>query len=200
MLVRAMKTTKTLTSVAYHEAGHAVAARQLGLMIKKLSVLEAYRVRGQVVPAPYFNLIPPANGDEGGEWSCRRKGSGAPSAYCRRLENMAVVCMAGPEAQRYFYPAGFRRGFAAADRKQAEAILRALAGERRELNTYLNLIEIRARNLVSRPHTWQLVQFLADRLLESVTMTAPEVRAALHGAVDAEGGDDVSDRQQNTAF
>jgi hypothetical protein len=92
---------------------------------------------------------------------------------------MAIVCLAGPEAQRRFHPSGFSAAAATADRAQAEAILDLLASDPGERTAYLNLIEVRTRRLVASAEVWQSIAEVAAQLLNNVIMDPTEVRAAV---------------------
>jgi hypothetical protein len=184
-----MKRTKILESIAHHEAGHVVVAAHLHLAVHGLSLLEAYRTRARGPLPPYFELIAtelpiaPPGPVEASALHPVSQGSS------QRLENMAIVCLAGPEAQRRFYPSAFTAAFAAADRAQAEAILGFLVCDPGERAAYLNLIEVRTRRLVAAAEIWQPIGEVAASLLNNVTMDAREVRAAIRRTQRAAAAD-----------
>ncbi len=172
-----MKRTKVLESIAYHWAGHAVAAAAVGARLRALSLIEAYASRGHAPPEPYFRLVgPSAAPDAGAEDEGLFR---IQHAYQRRLENMALVCLAGPAAQRRFDPCGFRRSHGDADRRQALAILSPLAGGPEETQAYVDLIDLRARNFVAADPVWRQIECLAGELLARVTLSAAEVRETI---------------------
>lgn len=54
-----MKRTKALESTAYHEAGHAVVAWQLGFKAKSVSITPEPGESGRYIHEPYFKNIHP---------------------------------------------------------------------------------------------------------------------------------------------
>lgn len=158
-----MKRTRLLESVAFHEAGHAVVAWTVGVRLRELSMVEAFRNRGRAPPPPFFRrtVRPPAT------WEQMPR---------KRLENMALVCLAGPAAQLRYFPTHFRRAYALADVRQASGLLEFLAPEPRELSAYVSLIEIRARNTLSAPGIWPAVEALSEGLLRRVTLRVGDIR------------------------
>lgn len=166
-----MKRTKLLESVAYHEAGHAVAAWRVGVRLHELSMIEAYRHHGRAAPPPYFEPF-------------TRRGGGEAEVSAHRIENMVLVCLSGPEAQRRFFPTHFRRSHAVPDFDQATELLTYLTSEPGEREAYFRLIDIRARNLVSDVVAWRGIEHLAAALLDRVTLGVREIRGIIAAAHD----------------
>jgi hypothetical protein len=174
-----MKRTRALEAIAYHHAGHVVLAWRTGVRVKAVSLLDALVNRNHAAPEPYFQIQLAAN-DPGVD---KTLSYGLPSAesrtYRRRLENMALVCLAGPAAQRRFDPCGFRRAHALADRRQALAVFTPLAPDPQEACAYVELIDWRARHAVSLPPVWRCIAHAAGQILERVSLTAAEMRAVI---------------------
>ena len=166
-----MKRTKALESTAYHEAGHAVAAWRYGVRTKRLSIVPEPSFAGQHVRHPYFGGI-------NQEWGS------SPRAQ-RRVENMVLVCCAGPAAQRRFNPKGFRNYHAEGDWYQAINLLSHLTGDDEILSAYFKLIDLRARKFVAQPSVWPLIEGLAETLLEREHLTGMEVRAIISDSMSA---------------
>ena len=162
-----MKPTKALRSVAYHEAGHAVAAWEVSLPIKTLSIVPEADTAGRLVHPPYFKGVHPD----------------ADTSPCvqRRIENMVFVCYAGPEAERRFNPKGLWKDHAQGDWKQAIEILTHQVGSDEELEAYCNLMRIRAKNFIALDHVWEDIEKLADELLVRQKMSGRDVDAVLQG-------------------
>jgi ATP-dependent Zn protease len=154
--------TKALESTAYHEAGHAVAAYAHGVRTKALSIVPDGDSKGRHEQHPYFGGI-------------NLEFDSSPRAQ-RRVENMVLVCLAGPAAQRRFNTKGFRRYHADHDWRQAIDLLSYLVGSNKELEAYLRLIDIRARAFVETAPRWIQINRLAQNLLDRQTLTGPEVR------------------------
>ncbi len=147
-----MKYTKALESTAYHEAGHAVAAWHFRVRGKSLSIIPDGSSLGRFSHAPYFGGLRPGLDD---------------SPRCqRRLENMALVCLAAPAAQRKFYPRGYRRYHARGDYSEARNLLSYISRGNTELDAHIALIEIRARNFVQSDKMWAAIEELAVALLD----------------------------------
>lgn len=161
--------TKALQSVAYHEAGHAVVAWRFGVRTKRLSIIpdEAAGSAGRLQHEPYFTGINP-------------EFDSSPRVQ-RRLENMAMVCFAGPAAQRRFNPRGWRNYHGEDDFHQAVNLLSYLASSNDQLQAYVNLIEICAHDVVSAQ--WHLIEDLASALLERGELTGRECRNLLREAM-----------------
>ena len=161
-----MKRTRLLESVAFHEAGHAVVASTVGVRLRELSMVEAFRNRGRAPPPPYFRrtIRPPET------WEPVPR---------KRLENMALVCLAGPAAQMRSFPTHYRRSYALADVRQASGLLEYVAPEPRELAAYVGLMEIRARNALSAPGVWHAVEEVAGALMRRVTLRVGDIRTII---------------------
>ena len=160
-----MKRTKALESVAYHEAGHAVAAWHVRVRTTALSIVPDEDAKGFHAHRPYFGGINLEYDD-------------SPRAQ-RRAENMALVCLVGPAAQRRFNPKGFRNYHVASDRHEAIYLLAYIGSEDEYLNAYLKLIEIQARNFVTIHYQWSLFECLAEALLERQRLTGKDVRRVI---------------------
>ena len=165
-----MRRTKVLEATTYHEAGHAVAAWRVGVRCKLLSTVADETSAGRHVHTPYFSGMNPEYDD-------------SPRVQ-RRLENMALVCLAGPAAQRRFNPKGFRRAYARDDYHQAVDLLSYIAPDNEVLGAYVGLIEVLARKFVEAPRNWYCIESLADELLQRHEMSGREVRAAIRRALD----------------
>ncbi len=157
-----MKPTKALQSTAYHEAGHAVAAWHVHVPTKDLSIIPDDSSLGRHFSGPYFTGVNPEFDD---------------SPRCqRRLENKALVCLAGPAAQRRFNPHGYRHYHGKSDYRQAVDLLSYIAPEPEELGAYIGLIKIRARNFVGRPDMWAAIEAVAAALLDRGEIPGKEIK------------------------
>ncbi len=85
-----MRRTKALEATAYHEAGHAVAAYKVGMKVKRLTIVPSGDALGSHQHHAYFPGV-------------NLEYDSSPRAQ-RRAENFALVCFAGPAAQRRFNP------------------------------------------------------------------------------------------------
>ncbi len=132
---------------------------------KVLSIVPELGFAGQHAHRPYFGGI-------NLEWD------GSPRAQ-RRVEDMALVCCAGPAAQRRFNPKGFRSYHAGDDWRQAINLLSYLAGNDEILSAHFKLIDLHARAFVELQHIWPLITGVAEALLEREHLTGKEVRTVI---------------------
>ncbi len=164
-----MKLSKDLESLAYHEAGHAVAAFHHNVRAKKLSILPEPGSSGRLTYHPYFSGIHP-------------EGDTSPRVQ-RRLENMALVCCAGPAAERRFNARGYRTYHGKGDWQYAIDLLSHLSGDDEILSAYFNLIDLQARKFVHLPWVWSCIEDLAAALLEHKELTGKQVRSVIEETI-----------------
>jgi ATP-dependent Zn protease len=147
-------------TVAYHEAGHAVAAKVLGLTIDRISIAPAGDAAGHVIHDYGCNMNEVIYEDgPDRQWA---------------LERAALVAIAGEAAQRHFRPESVQEEHGGGDRIQVHQILDHLAGEEdKELrDAWERLLVIRAKRLVEQH--WMRVEWLAGVLLERMTIDGAE--------------------------
>jgi hypothetical protein len=154
------RTAKWDEVVAYHEAGHLVAARDQGVTIHRVSIEPAEDSAGRVHHAPImgrFNL----------------EDDVSPQVRIRG-ERLIRICLAGPIAQRQFNPRSWRHYAEADYEKAADMILRlATPGEHAE--TYIRLLMIEARQIVD--YYWDMIGALATELIKRREMSGRAVAA-----------------------
>lgn len=140
---------------AYHESGHAIAAWRKHLKFLEVTIEPAQIYSGRVRFAKVF-----------------RKGELETSSDRLRIkaEDFALMCLAGPAAQRKYDPRSIRIAHHG-DHEQAEEILRDYSRTHNEqyIRTYYKLIDIRARDFVEC--NWKWIELLATELLERRTMS-----------------------------
>ena len=159
------KPPKKFEAIAYHEAGHAVAAWRTGVRIKALSIVPQDDTDGRMTHVQYF---------KGQEVEASNS-----EATRRRIENMAIVCCAGGWAQRRFHPRSQWRIGTQGDYAQCEDLLSRLVGYTDTAQAYFNLIDLQARDLIYGAHNWPLVEVLAAALIDQQEMTGKQVRETL---------------------
>jgi hypothetical protein len=167
-----MKRIKALESTAHHEAGHAVAAYQLGQPIKSVTISPDDDSSGSVSTGPYFS---------GDEWDqlIRVNSEDISGGMQQRLENDVLVCLAGPAAEKRFNFFGYRKGHGEQDRKIAMNWLSKLEGDNQTLGYYFRMFDLRARNFVQRATNWGLICHLAETLLVRPTLTGDEMKSVI---------------------
>ena len=157
-----MKRTKQLERTAHHEAGHVVAGWRMGENSRAVSIVPAKdkRYLGYQVPAPYS----------------KPRHNPSPQVQ-RRLENIALVCLAGPAADRRFNPRGFRHWSAQRDRELAIDLLWHMSDTTEEAEAYFRLVQVRASILVEG--YWRTIEHVAEALLEKGTLMGGEIRETI---------------------
>ncbi len=166
-----MNPTKALQSTAYHEAGHAVAAWDVLVRAKSLSIIPDLSdgSLGRHITGPYFTNMRPDLDH-------------SPRVQ-RRLENKALVCLAGPAAQRRFSPRGYRWVHGEGDYRQAVELLSYISPESKELGAYIGLIDIRARNFVRRDDMWAAIEAVAAALLDRGEIPGREIKPIIQRGI-----------------
>ncbi len=91
-------------------------------------------------------------------------------------EKSAVISFAGPAAQRKYRPSSMRNYHGHSDRASAIDLMNYFVGSNEELNAYLNLLRIRAEQLVANALTWKEIEAVAAALFERKHLTAQEVK------------------------
>jgi hypothetical protein len=146
----------TLKATAYHEAGHAMAAWQLEIPLGKgkhvLSIVTDGSAQGH---CQYKNML-----------SCHNIDVSPTGGDRLKMERMAIVKLAGLVAQRRHRPSSLRSWQGSSDFHSAVGLVSCFTGSDRETEAYLNLLQIRAEQIIDRPHVWECVEALASTLLE----------------------------------
>jgi hypothetical protein len=154
---------KTLESIAYHEAGHAVAALQLKVGIGRRGV--------SIVPNEDWSGFVHTLKGFSGRPDIERTGQMRLGA-----EKRAIISFAGEAAQRRFRPMSVRRHHAAIDRRHAIDLMNYFVGSTRELEAYLEWLRIRAESFVASPFNWKRIEAVAAALMARKRLTAGEAK------------------------
>lgn len=157
-------------TVAYHEAGHAVAAHEFELTVERISIEPSGDAAGHVVHdyGCKMNEIIYEDGPKK-QWA---------------LERAAICTLAGEVAQRRFRAESVSEEHGGGDREHLHLILDLLAGEQdQELrNAWETLLVLRTERLIDA--RWQGVDWVAGLLLKHTKIEgAEEIR---HAIADAE--------------
>jgi hypothetical protein len=157
-----MSKYQQLRATAYHEAGHAVAAYVQGIGIgrKGVSVVRDGDTDGRVYAHKGFN------GNPEYDRSGTRLGA----------ERRTVVTLAGEAAQRKFRVSSVRRYHAGSDWDNAVNLMSHFVASDRELSAYLELLRVRAEQLVENPECWAMIDAVATALMEHDTLSAAVVK------------------------
>ena len=178
-----MKNKKTpspaMRSAAYHEAGHHVMKRHLGLSMGKVTIkpdlennllgasLYSHQIFKREIIEAFLELVRPTPGQ------------------VKRIENHIMVCLAGREAELIFRPG--KRGLAGAwdDYEQVHIMLHILVHEfSPQFPVYWKLLLLRTRDILALPGVWCAVEGLAQELLERETLSGKESRQVIMAAFE----------------
>ncbi len=152
------------TTVAYHEAGHAVIAWRLHLLRKKgASILREEDEAGRVWTHSGHGERPDLS------WSDSSR---------LRVERSVILSLAGIEAQRRYSPGSVRSYHGSSDREEAMKMLSHVAEPSSdEFPIYWKLLKIRTAAMV-RSH-WPHIEAVAARLLTSKSLTSDQIREVI---------------------
>lgn len=147
-------------AIAYHEAGHAIAAWRLlngRNRVHRVSIVRDDDSLGQINHAPLLRGIQLDVDD-------------SPRAQ-RKAEDLMLVCLAGPAAQCKYNPRTVRHYHGAGDCEQVYDLLSHLCSSDKEKDLYFRLMETRAEQFVARDFHWRAIEILAWELLKQRTMS-----------------------------
>ncbi len=148
-------------AVAFHEAGHAVAAVHERVRLRSVSIEPNKYSAGRV---SHHNPL-------------HNQDVECDSAHLNRMrmERLVRMTLAGPAAQRRFNRRSWREWHGQNDFECALTLLSYFAdGE--VLSAYFKFLEVQVESFFDRPAVWDQVSAVAMALLEKKTMPAPQVR------------------------
>jgi Peptidase family M41 len=144
------KPPSDLECVAYHEAGHAVAAYNLKRRFNYVTIIREDDTLGQCRFTPYKNFRPDIYSD---------------NKTKARVEQAIVMLFAGAAAENKL--AGKRnRAGEDDDFQKAVNLAASQCGSDEEVGAYLNWLWVRTRVLLDLPWLWAAVEALAQELLK----------------------------------
>lgn len=167
-----------LEAVAYHEAGHAVAAWLLHIPIRKVTIVPEGDALGYVLRRGVAFPKRVREALECGGWSDRDE------AWAQFIaERHAMYCIAGMEAQKRFNPRSVRIHHWESDHDAAmDGLYRLCPTE--ALRLYWKIMRIRTKCLLDRRDARDAVKAVAEALMERKTLSGEE---AFDIMVDATG-------------
>lgn len=155
---------KEIERTAYHEAGHAVAAHLLEVPFEYITIKvdEERGSLGSMLRVEKEGFKPEVDADD--------------ETLRNVIEARAMVCMAGPEAEKSFAGEYDDVGATSDRHFAADWVSRATCGDAKEEDAYLNWLTNRVRSRLSKHCEWKFVQAVAKALLEHETLSAKRVR------------------------
>ena len=152
-------------ATAHHEAGHALAAIEYRLLLRRVTILQGDDSYGHSaifitypVVLPYEEVTP---------------------ANRYRIERLAIYSLAGPAAEKLYRGDDPVEGDEE-DVKYAYMHLGQLQESREELDAHLTYMQQRAAALVKVPYNAAFIEELASVLLDKHQLTGKAVRTLRH--------------------
>lgn len=154
--------------VAFHEAGHAVAAYLLHKRIDQVTIIpDADRqIAGRLKHGPSLNVERATN---------------------KQIEREIMFTLAGPVVDEFIDSplAG-----SASDKARALNLAEHMVGSAEELLTYSDRLWSRTWDLLTDPEHWRAIEHVADALLEEERIGRKRVRQIIGAAIDYAGRPD----------
>jgi ATP-dependent Zn protease len=167
-LLAASKSNKKDVRVAYHEAGHVVAAVVVGLSPHSASIVPDIDTDGRVRHKKPFHGI---NLEVDNSDRARL-----------RVERNIIICFAGPSAQRKHQPRSWRTWHGQTDFETAVDLAGRVSGSDAEADAFLKWLNERAVALVN--FHWESVERVATALLARRTLNAAEIKHIVRNCED----------------
>jgi ATP-dependent Zn protease len=162
-------------SVAYHEVGHAIAARHHEIPFAKMALTivpgDDYSGRLQIVM-------------RGCHWDVNKSDRAR-----MKTERLVQAYLAGIAAQRHHRPSSVRGYHASEDYRQVNHYINYFVKSQEEHDAYFKLLKIRTQDLFKRPDIWANVEALAAALLERKTLSAKEADEIIQATSARDLGD-----------
>ena len=146
-------------ATAYHEAGHAIAAWNLGYRPTTASIVPGGDLVGEV---RHENPFPGIDFEFDGSDMTRLK-----------IERAIIICLAGPIAQKRYRQSSWRRWHGAADYAAATELALRACGSSEIANAFLKWLGLRANSLVE--DHWNAIERIAIELLKRSTLAHEEI-------------------------
>jgi hypothetical protein len=151
----------SLLIVAYHEAGHAIAKKVLGLKLRLVTIVPDEDYSGIVKGAIGINVD-------------RLQYDVFTVNEVARWHNRIIALLAGAEAQKKFKPHSLRTHMVAADNANIQTILENIHPSN-ECRAVMNWLRIRTQNLINNPKNWRYIEDVAAVLVKKRTLTGAEM-------------------------
>lgn len=163
------KSFKKLIRIAYHEAGHAVAAFELRRAIKSVDIIpDTEDDRQGALHNTKINF-------EGVAWDNGNK-------YRSKIERAVIIFFAGYIAEKKY---SCKTTFAfknLTDTHRALDYLDYLTGSDEESGAYAGWLFVKTQNLMNLPYNWNAVIAVADALLQKRKLSQKECREIIQNS------------------
>lgn len=172
----ALVTDRELLATAIHEAGHAVASVYLGRGFKRVTIVPENDTLGRL----HCNPV--------GDWF--RPDIVADARTRTRVEDQAMIAMAGPEAEAR------HRGWVEAiglpgaehDYETVSELMTHAAGSPAEAEAYAEWLRQRILGFIRNPNWWTTIEWFAEELVSSGTIPGRRATALVREHYRAQVG------------
>jgi hypothetical protein len=170
LTVRTMKRTPPdRLATAYHEAGHAVIAYELGIPLQSVTIVPSEDAHGVVRHQDPLRGV-------------RLDIDGSDRARLR-TERAIMICFAGPLAQQRHRANSWRGYHGQSDFDLAADLAIRICGSGEEATAFLKWLQLKTKHKVRR--SWLKIDQLAQVLLKQGTVTGRKVRTVLRPTFDS---------------
>jgi ATP-dependent Zn protease len=159
--------TKCQLRVAFHEAGHVVAAHTEGMPIRKATIIPERDESGHVLH------VGPLRG-------VKLDSNGSDRARLR-AESAIIIFLAGRAAQKKYSPRSWRNFHGCSDFANAARLAPRVNGTDAATNAHSRWLDIRAKDLVEAH--WDDVVIIAEALVEERTLDRKRIDEIFKSAV-----------------
>ena len=152
------------SAIAYHEAGHAVACRFMGVKVKSATIVpKKDEYQGCVQHESMFRGLRPDI-----ELSGRAR---------LQIERNIIISLAGAAAQRRHNKKSWRSYHSSSDFRSAANLASHVCDSKANINAFLRWLEVRTDELIAAQ--WPAVHRIAEVLLERKTVPGDEIVALI---------------------
>ncbi len=155
-------------AAAFHEAGHAVMARHVGLVIAEVFIDPEELPRCRTMAGPGWEGVNVEN--LYGE---------AKEAYRQHIEHKVMMLMAGRLAQRRHVPHAEDPEHFSQEIDVAAQVLVSLTPEIRDLTDHMRQLHKRVQAFLRKPEVWAQVTALAELLLKGRPISSAQIYSAM---------------------
>jgi ATP-dependent Zn protease len=157
-------------TVAYHEAGHAVAGHALEVALSSATIIPSEDASGKVRHNALRGV------DLGYDNSDRAR---------RQAERLIMMALAGPIAQKKHNPTSRLRWHGEHDFKVASEIAERVCSSAEEAAAFLRWLKVRTKNLVHTPLRWFQIEHVAAALQQHGTLSKKQFKQEIQAATEA---------------
>jgi ATP-dependent Zn protease len=169
------KTSSKLESVAYHEAGHTVAAYEMNCRFKYVTIIPQEDSLGRCRLTFYKQFRPDIHND----------------SKTRTYTEKAIICLLGGITAEKKFTGRLNRNGAYKDLSTAMQLVASHVGNEKEMHAYYNWLWIRTENFWEMDYLWASVKELAVTLLKEQKISYQRARRIIAEASNTSMSSDL---------